>query len=190
MSEPNSPFNELGNLPPEALQFILAQQAIHELCGAVEQDTALKSKLEATENPEDFVAIATEHGYRFSVIDLQALRWAVENAPVSSDEFDDYELNEEDLEMVAGGRRRSVKPDSYFHFTGIRLHDNRCFHYNQQSPEMYSQLVWAMENMERWEFNANGTITLKDQDKVYKSYVIGSGIGEDYFIYDGKLPGK
>jgi predicted ribosomally synthesized peptide with nif11-like leader len=39
---------------------------------AIQQDEALKAKLQATTNPETFVRIAADRGYLFSVEELEA----------------------------------------------------------------------------------------------------------------------
>jgi predicted ribosomally synthesized peptide with nif11-like leader len=39
---------------------------------AIQQDEALKAKLQATTNPETFVKIAADRGYLFSVEELEA----------------------------------------------------------------------------------------------------------------------
>jgi predicted ribosomally synthesized peptide with nif11-like leader len=50
----------------------MAQDSAARFFKAIQQDEALKAKLQATTNPETFVKIAADRGYLFSVEELEA----------------------------------------------------------------------------------------------------------------------
>ncbi len=50
----------------------MAQKNAAQLFKAVKEDSALKEKLKAANNPEAFIKIATERGYNFTVEELEA----------------------------------------------------------------------------------------------------------------------
>jgi predicted ribosomally synthesized peptide with nif11-like leader len=92
------------DLSAEELWLQKAQQAIDELLMAANSDETLKEQLEAATSPESLVEIAARHGYQLTVADLETLRSRTqEQAQLHSDEFDDDELSEQELELVAGG---------------------------------------------------------------------------------------
>ena len=116
------------DLSPEEYRFIKAQKAIYDLFVALERDEELRSELQTAESPDNFTDIAASQGYEFSASDLQAaLGWALQKTEFYSDEFDDYELTDEELEMVAGGAFLAMAKNSYWHATGI-LVAKACFH--------------------------------------------------------------
>ncbi|MCL1467463.1 Nif11-like leader peptide family RiPP precursor [Argonema galeatum] len=168
------------NLPIEEYNFVKSQQAIYELCLALQQDEALKSQLETAKNPDNFIQVAAELGYDFTVSDLEfAMRWALEKTDLDSDEFDDYELSEEDLEAVAGGvvYARAMSNNSYWHDTGI-LVNQQCFHLLEQSTDARSQMEVALETMELWKWKGNNTVEVFDLDGKVSPYTI-TGIAYD-----------
>lgn len=151
-------------LPAEEFQFVKAQVAIGNLCSAIEQDEAFKAQLASAETPQNFLQIASENGYEFSVSDLEdTLRLALEQPEFNFDEFDDYELSEDELEMVAGGTafRMAVQRTSYWHDTGIQF-DNKCFYLDAQGLERRSEVVKLLKFMEKAEFKGNGEIEFLD----------------------------
>jgi predicted ribosomally synthesized peptide with nif11-like leader len=169
------------DLPTGEYLFVKAQQSIYELCQNIEQDSKLKSSLQKAKDPEDFRNIAAEFGYEFTISDLQfAILWAGEKTHQNFDEFDDYELEEEELEAVAGGTasRRAATNNSYWHQTGI-LVNQQCFHLVDQSTEARDQVEQALKTMELWTYVGNNTVALTDLDGVYGSYKL-TGI-----TYDG-----
>ncbi len=171
--QPIQPINA-EDLPIEEYNFVKAQQAIYELCLALQQDEALKSQLETAKNPDNFIQVAAELGYDFTVSDLEfAMRWALEKTDLDSDEFDDYELSEEDLEAVAGGtgRARAMSVNSYWHDTGI-LVNQQCFHLVEQSTDARSQMEVALETMELWVWKGNNTVEVFDLDGKVSPYKI------------------
>jgi predicted ribosomally synthesized peptide with nif11-like leader len=92
------------NLSAEQLRLQKAQQVIDELYVAANSDEMLKKQLEAATSPESFVKIAARQGYELTVADLEMLhRQTQQQAQLHSDEFDDDELSEQELELVAGG---------------------------------------------------------------------------------------
>ena len=104
MSQLNIKQLKVSDLSAEELQLQKAQQAIDELYMAANQDEALKEQLEAATSPESFVKIAAGQGYQLTVADLETLRRRTQQqAQLHSDEFDDDELSEQELELVAGG---------------------------------------------------------------------------------------
>lgn len=168
------------NLPATEYRFIKAQQSIYELCQNIEQDANLKSSLENAKDPEIFRKIAAEFGYEFTISDLQfAIHWAGEKTDSNFDELDDYELDEEELEAVAGGTatRRGATNNSYWHETGI-LVNQQCFHLVDQSTEARTQVEQALKTMELWTYVGNNTVSLTDLDGKYSSYKL-TGIAYD-----------
>lgn len=166
------------DLPVDEYRFVKAQQNIYELCQNLEQEQTLKSSLENAKNPEEFRQIAGEYGYEFTISDLQfALHWAGQKTDSNFDELDDYELEEEELEAVAGGVRAATK-NSYWHQTGI-LVNQQCFYLVDQSTEARAQIETALETMELWVYEGNNTVSLIDLDGQYSSYKL-TGI-----TYDG-----
>lgn len=173
------------NLPAEDFRFIQAQQAIYELSKAVFENSELKSNLQNAKNPQTFVEIAAGNGYQFTLSDLQfAIDFALAKTSVSSDELDDYELNEEELEMVAGGTatRRAVTNNSYWHKTGV-LVNNQCFHLLEQSTDGRAKIVEAISEMELWVYKGDNKVEVFDLDGKYGSYVI------ENVSYDGLAVG-
>lgn len=154
------------DLPAEEFRFVEAQHTIYKLAKSIDRDETLKTQLEAASSPETFVAISNENGYNFTIADLQtALQFVVQDTELNIDEFDDCELSEEELEMVAGGtaRRAAMTNNSYWHDTGI-LVDGQCFHLLQQSQEMRQALIPALKYMEQWEFLGDSKVKVTDLD--------------------------
>lgn len=154
------------DLPTEEFQFIKAQVAIANLCNAIQQDEAFKAQLVSAETPESFLEIAAKNGYQFTVSDLEdTLRLALEQPELNFDEFDDYELSEDELEMVAGGTafRMAVQRTSYWHDTGIQFY-GKCFYLDGPSLERRMELVKVLKFMEKAEFKGNGEIEFLDTD--------------------------
>lgn len=175
---PNSiePINA-ENLPATEYRFVKAQQSIYELCQNIEQYQTLKSSLESAQTPEEFRKIAAEYGYEFTISDLQfALYWIRQKNDPNFDELDDYELDEEELEAVAGGGRAATK-NSYWHQTGI-LVNQQCFHLVDQSTEARDLVEKALTTMEVWVYEGNNTVSLVDLDGQYSSYKL-TGIAYD-----------
>ncbi|MFB2920442.1 MULTISPECIES: Nif11-like leader peptide family RiPP precursor [Aerosakkonema] len=173
------------DLPAEEFRFIKAQQAIYELCKALERDGEIKSQLESANNPEHFLKIAAENGYEFTISDMEfALEWAKEINEIKDDEFDDYELSEEDLETVAGGTlsARAMSNNSYWHPTGICV-NQQCFHLTYASTEDREKLEKALENMEVWRWKGNGIVEVTDLNGIYGSYELKN------IVYDGLAVG-
>lgn len=165
------------DLPATEYRFVKAQQNIYELCQNIEQDKTLKSSLENAKNPEDFRKIAAVYGYEFTISDLQfALHWAGQKTDPNFDELDDYELDEEELEAVAGGRRAATN-NSYWHKTGI-LVNQQCFHLIDRSSEARNQIETALQTMELWVWEGNNTVSLIDLDGQYSSYKL-TGVAYD-----------
>lgn|GEM_PF-4064276 len=108
--------------------------------------------------------------------------WSLENTEGNSDELDDYELSEDELDMVAGGatKARAMTINSYWHDKGIIV-DGQSFHLSYQSLQMRSQLVTAVQNMEIWQWLGNGKLKVTDSDGIYASYEI------DNMSYDGDV---
>lgn len=160
-------------LPAQEYSFVKTQQAIYNLCTAIENNSELKSQIEQTQELSSFLKIAAENGYEFTSSDLQtALSFALENPYVISDEFDDYELNEEELEAVAGGARGAYR-NSYWHETGINV-DGECFYLLQQSSEQRSVVVQALREMEKWEWLGNNSMKVTDTNGSLGSFVISN----------------
>jgi predicted ribosomally synthesized peptide with nif11-like leader len=81
-----------------------AQQVINDLLIVANSDETLKEQLEAATSPESLVEIAARHGYQLRVADLETLLSRnQQQAQPNADEFDDDELSEQELELVAGG---------------------------------------------------------------------------------------
>jgi predicted ribosomally synthesized peptide with nif11-like leader len=92
------------DLSAEELRLQKAQQVIDELYVAANSDETLREQLEAATNPESLVEIAVHQGYQLMVADLETLlRRNQQQEQLHSDEFDDDELSEQELELVAGG---------------------------------------------------------------------------------------
>jgi predicted ribosomally synthesized peptide with nif11-like leader len=71
---------------------------------AANSDETLKKQLEATTSPESLVKIAARQGYKLTVADIETLRRRIQQqAQLNCDEFDEDELSERELELVAGG---------------------------------------------------------------------------------------
>jgi predicted ribosomally synthesized peptide with nif11-like leader len=105
MSQPNIKQLKASDLSAEELRLQKAQQAINDLYRAANSDQRLKEQLETATSPESLIEIAARQGYELTVADLEALRRRTqEQAQLHSDEFDDDELSEQELELVAGGR--------------------------------------------------------------------------------------
>jgi len=104
MSQPNIKQLKVSDLSAEELRLQKAQQVIDELYVAAKSDETLKRQLEAVSSPESFVKIAARQGYELTVADIEMLRRRTqEQAQLNADEFDDDELSEHELELVAGG---------------------------------------------------------------------------------------
>ncbi|HEY9298463.1 MAG TPA: Nif11-like leader peptide family natural product precursor, partial [Phormidium sp.] len=163
-------------LPDEESHFVKTQQAIYNLCRAIENERALKSQIEQIQDISSFLKIASENGYEFTASDLQiALNLGLGNTYASSDEFEDYELDEEELEAVAGGTaaRRGASMNSYWHETGIQVED-RCFYLLQQSTEQRQVVIQALQNMEEWEWLGNNSVKVTDTDGQLGSFLISN----------------
>jgi predicted ribosomally synthesized peptide with nif11-like leader len=105
MSQPNIKQFKAEDLSAEELRLRKAQQAIDDLYVAANSDETLKKQLEAASSPESLVKIAACEGYKLTVADIETLRRRTQQqAQLHSDEFDDDELSEQELELVAGGR--------------------------------------------------------------------------------------
>jgi len=104
MSQPNIKQLKASDLSAEELRLQKAQQVIDELYVATNSDETLKEQLEAATSPERFVEVAARQGYQLTVADLKTLRRRTQQqAQLNADEFDDDELSEQELELVAGG---------------------------------------------------------------------------------------
>jgi predicted ribosomally synthesized peptide with nif11-like leader len=92
------------NLSAEELRLQKTQQVIDELLIAANSDETLKEQLEAVTSPESLAEIAAYRGYQLTVADLEVLfSRNQQQEQLHSDEFDDDELSEQELELVAGG---------------------------------------------------------------------------------------
>ncbi|MFB2934490.1 Nif11-like leader peptide family natural product precursor [Aerosakkonemataceae cyanobacterium BLCC-F154] len=171
-------------LPAEEYHFVKTQQAIYNLCRAIENNSDLKSQIEQTKDIDSFLQIAAENGFDFTASDLQiALSLGLENIQEISDEFDDYELEEDELEVVAGGTwawRRGAFWNSYWHSTGIEVED-QCFYLLQQSSEQRNVVVKALRDMEQWEWVGNNSVKVTDLDGNLGSFLISN------ITYDGSF---
>lgn len=176
---------DVEDLPSEESRLVKAQQAIYHLCLAVEKDAELKSQLETVKDPDEFIKIAGEKGYKFSILDLQfTINWTLNPNQHEFDEFEDYELGEEELEMVAGGTisGRAMTNNSYWHETGI-LVNQQCFHLTGgPSLEARSQIETALQSMELWTYLGNGVVQMVDADRKYGSYQLNN------IAWDGLAP--
>jgi predicted ribosomally synthesized peptide with nif11-like leader len=111
MSQPNIKQLKAENLSTEELRLQKVQQAIDELYMAANSDETLKRQLKVATSPESFVEIAARQGYELTVADLEMLhRQTQQQAQLHSDEFDDDELSEQELELVAGGKLLPCSP--------------------------------------------------------------------------------
>jgi predicted ribosomally synthesized peptide with nif11-like leader len=105
MSQPNIKQLKGSDLSAEELRLQKAQQVIDDLYRAANSDERLKEQLDAATSPESLVEVAARQGYELTVADLEMLlRQNQEQAQFHFDEFDDDELSEQELELVAGGR--------------------------------------------------------------------------------------
>jgi predicted ribosomally synthesized peptide with nif11-like leader len=112
MSQPNIKQLKASGLSAKELQLQKAQQAIDELYMAAKQDKTLFEQLEAATSPERLVEVAARQGYQLTVTDLETLRRRTQQqAQLNSNEFDDDELSEQELELVAGGKNASHCPN-------------------------------------------------------------------------------
>jgi predicted ribosomally synthesized peptide with nif11-like leader len=104
MSQPNIKQLKGSDLSAEELRLQKAQQVIDDLYRAANSDETLKGQLEAATSSESFVEIAARQGYELTIADIEMLlRQNQEQAQFDFDEFDDDELSEQELELVAGG---------------------------------------------------------------------------------------
>jgi len=104
MSQPNIKQLKAEDLSAEELRLQKVEQAIDDLFMAANSDETLKKQLEAASSPESLVKIAARQGYKLTVADIETLRRRTQQqAQLHSDEFDDDELSEQELELVAGG---------------------------------------------------------------------------------------
>jgi len=104
MSQPDVKQLKAEDLSAEEIRLQKAQQAIDDLLMAAKQDETLKEQLKAATSLESFVKVAARQGYELAVADIETLHRRVqEQAQLYSDEFDDDELSEQELELVAGG---------------------------------------------------------------------------------------
>ncbi len=104
MSQPKIKQLKAEDLSAEGLRLQKVEQAIDDLFMAANSDEMLKEQLEAATSPESFVEIAACQGYELTVADIETLRRRTQQqAQLHSDEFDDDELSEQELELVAGG---------------------------------------------------------------------------------------
>lgn len=168
-------------LPAQEYHFVKTQQAIYNLCRAIESNSDLKSQVEQTKDIDSFLKIAAENGYEFTASDLAiAMSLGLENTYPISDEFDDYELDEEELEAVAGGTaaRRGAYKNSYWHSTGIEV-ENDCFYLLEKSGQQRKVIVQALKDMEQWEWLGNNSVRVTDLDGNLGSFLISN------ITYDG-----
>ena len=115
MTQPDIKQFKAENLSAEELRLQKAQQAIDDLYMAANSDETLKEQLEAASSPESLVKIAARQGYKLTVADIETLRRRTQQqAQLNCDEFDEDELSERELELVAGGIRPvHVKPPKF-----------------------------------------------------------------------------
>jgi predicted ribosomally synthesized peptide with nif11-like leader len=118
MSQLNIKQPNISDLSVLELRLQKAQQAIDELLMAANSDVTLKEQLEAATSPESLVEVAARQGYQLTVADIETLRHqTLQQAQLHSDEFDDDELSEQELELVAGGGHNPNWPGRFpFHF--------------------------------------------------------------------------
>jgi len=106
MSQPNIKQLNASDLSALELRLQKTQQAINDLYRAANSDERLKEQLETATSLESLVEIAARQGYELAVADLEALRRRTQQqAQLHSDKFEDDELSEQELELVAGGFR-------------------------------------------------------------------------------------
>jgi predicted ribosomally synthesized peptide with nif11-like leader len=104
MTQPKIKQLKTEDLSVEELQLQKAQQVIDDLLMAANCDETLKGQLEAATSSESLVEIAARQGYQLRVADIETLlRQNQQQAQLHFDEFDDDELSEQELELVAGG---------------------------------------------------------------------------------------
>jgi predicted ribosomally synthesized peptide with nif11-like leader len=109
MSHSNIQSLKAEDLSAEELRLQKAQQAIDDLFMAANSDETLKEQLEAATNSESLVEIAARQGYELTVADLEVLfSRNQQQAQPNTDEFDDGELSEQELQLVAGGFLRKA----------------------------------------------------------------------------------
>jgi predicted ribosomally synthesized peptide with nif11-like leader len=105
MTQPKIKQLKIEDLSAEELRLQKAQQVIDDLLMAANSDETLKGQLDAATSPESLIEIAARQGYELTVADIEMLlRHNQEQAQLHSDEFNDDELSEQELELVAGGR--------------------------------------------------------------------------------------
>jgi predicted ribosomally synthesized peptide with nif11-like leader len=115
MTQPDIKQLKTEDLSAKELRLQKAQQAIDELYMAANSDETLKRQLEAATSPESLVEIAARQGYHLTIADLEMLlRQTQQQAQLHSDKFEDDELSEQELELVAGGFRGWVPKSPRF----------------------------------------------------------------------------
>jgi predicted ribosomally synthesized peptide with nif11-like leader len=125
MTQPNIKQLKGEDLLAEELRLQKVQQAIDELLMAANSDETLKEQLETATSSESFVEIAARQGYQLTVADIEMLLDRTQQqAQLHSDEFDDDELSEQELELVAGGGP----------MPGITKSPGRCIGPSRPSP--------------------------------------------------------
>jgi predicted ribosomally synthesized peptide with nif11-like leader len=109
MTQPKIKQLKIEDLSAEELRLQKAQQVIDDLLMAANSDKTLKGQLDAATSPESLIEIAARQGYELTVADIEMLlRHNQEQVQLHSDEFDDDELSEQELELVAGGRMPGI----------------------------------------------------------------------------------
>jgi predicted ribosomally synthesized peptide with nif11-like leader len=92
------------DLSAEELRLQKAQKVIDSLLMAANSDKTLKEQLEAATSPESLVEIAAHQGYQLTIADIETLLSRnQQQAQPNTEEFDNDELSEQELELVAGG---------------------------------------------------------------------------------------
>ena len=76
----------------------MSNQSVYSFFSQVEQDSTLKQQVQAATDEDDLLRIAQESGYNFTAEDVKNF--------VEKNESD--ELNEEELEAVAGGGLKQI----------------------------------------------------------------------------------
>lgn len=71
----------------------MSEQNVVKFFNQVEQESTLKQKVQAAANKEELLKLAQESGYSFTSEDIKAV----------AEKAESDELNEEELEAVAGG---------------------------------------------------------------------------------------
>jgi predicted ribosomally synthesized peptide with nif11-like leader len=95
---------KIEDLSALELRLQKAQQVLDKLYVAANSNKTFKEQLDATTSLETLVEIAARQGYELTVADLETLhRQTQQQAQLNTDEFDDDELSEQELELVAGG---------------------------------------------------------------------------------------